>query len=97
MPQNEYMERHASCTVDGLTLKKESDNVKPVSPISELKPFANCAIFNKERRNGKIQMKKIIKAHEEKKAKKVTANVAEGPCPSTCWIVMYNPGPRWAD
>ncbi|ENN73853.1 hypothetical protein D910_12193 [Dendroctonus ponderosae] len=86
MPQNEYMERHRKLhgrRLDFEERKRKREAREPHKRAETARKLRGikAKIFNKERRNEKIQMKKKIKAHEEKKTKKVTGNVAEGALP----------------
>lgn len=86
MPQNEYIERHRKLygrRLDHEERKRKREAREPHrrAKIAQSLRGIKAKIFNKERRNEKIQMKKKIKAHEEKKIKKNTEKVAEGAVP----------------
>ncbi|XP_017771773.1 PREDICTED: ribosome biogenesis protein NSA2 homolog [Nicrophorus vespilloides] len=86
MPQNEYIERHRK--LHGRRLDYEERKRKRDARESRIRSKKartlrgiKAKIYNKERRNEKIQMKKKIKAHEEKKTKKQTEKTPEGALP----------------
>jgi len=86
MPQNEYIERHRKLHGRRLDYEERKRKREAREPHKRAQTARNlrgikAKIFNKERRNEKIQMKKKIKAHEEKKTKNVSENVAEGALP----------------
>lgn len=86
MPQNEYIERHRKLYGRRLDYeerkrKREAREPHKRSQVAQSLRGIKAKIFNKERRNEKIQMKKKIKAHEEKKIKKTTEKVSEGALP----------------
>lgn len=75
MPQNEYIERHRKLYGRRLDYeerkrKREARAPHKLSERARTLRGIKAKIFNKERRNEKIQMKRKIKAHEEKKGKK---------------------------
>lgn len=86
MPQNEYIERHRKLhgrRLDYEERKRKREAREPHKRAQTARSLRGikAKIFNKQRRNEKIQMKKKIKAHEEKKTKKTTDKVAEGALP----------------
>ena len=87
MPQNEYIERHRKLhgrRLDYEERKRKRDARAPHKRAAQARSLRGikAKIFNKERRNEKIQMKKKIKAHEEKKdKKKINDNAPEGALP----------------
>lgn len=86
MPQNEYIERHRKLHGRRLDYeerkrKREAREPRRRSQKAQSLRGIKAKIFNKERRNEKIQMKKKIKAHEEKMTKKNTEKVQEGALP----------------
>jgi len=87
MPQNEYIERHRKLygrRLDYEERKRKKEARAPHKLAEQARSLRGikAKLFNKERRNEKIQMKKKIKAHEEKQ-NKVTKeeNVAKGALP----------------
>ena len=77
MPQNEYIERHRKLYGRRLDYeerkrKREARAPHKLSEKARSLRGIKAKIFNKERRTEKIQMKRKIKAHEEKKSKKNT-------------------------
>lgn len=75
MPQNEYIERHRKLygrRLDYEERKRKREARAPHKRAEQARSLRGlkAKIFNKERRNEKIQMKKMIKAHEEKKVMK---------------------------
>uniref|UniRef100_A0A0K8TQJ2 Ribosome biogenesis protein NSA2 homolog n=1 Tax=Tabanus bromius TaxID=304241 RepID=A0A0K8TQJ2_TABBR len=86
MPQNEYMERHRKLHGRRLDYeerkrKKEARLPKERARLARKLRGIKAKLFNKERRNEKIQMKKKIKAHEEKKTKQQDENPESGALP----------------
>lgn len=86
MPQNEYIERHRKLygrRLDYEERKRKREAREPHKRADKARSLRGlkAKIFNKERRSEKIQMKKKIKAHEEKKVQKKTEPVAEGALP----------------
>lgn len=82
MPQNEHIELHQKRYGRRLDYferkrKKEAREVRRISTKAQSLRGLKAKIFNKERFKTKIQMKKTIKQHEEKKSKKK----ADGPLP----------------
>ena len=74
MPQNDYIElrqKRFGKRMDAAekSRKKEARKTKVISKKAQTLKGLKAKIFNKERFKQKIQMKKTIKAHEEKKAK----------------------------
>lgn len=87
MPQNEYMERHRK--LHGRRLdheerqrKKEARAPKKRALQARTLRGIKAKLFQRERRNEKIQMKKKIKAHEERNVKKNAEKVEEGALPT---------------
>ncbi|XP_073980854.1 NSA2 ribosome biogenesis factor-like IP259 [Rhodnius prolixus] len=86
MPQNEYIERHRKLygrRLDYYERKRKREAREPHKRAEKARKLRGlkAKMFNKERRNEKIQMKKKIKAHEEKQIKKTHENVKEGALP----------------
>lgn len=86
MPQNEYIERHRKLYGRRLDYeerkrKREARQPHKLSEKARSLRGIKAKIFNKERRNEKIQMKKKIKAHEERNTKKKEAPKPEGALP----------------
>ncbi|XP_013117864.1 ribosome biogenesis protein NSA2 homolog [Stomoxys calcitrans] len=86
MPQNEYMERHRKLYGRRLDFedrkrKKEARLPKERSKKARKLRGIKAKIFNKERRNEKIQIKKKILSHAEKNVKKQVKDVEEGAVP----------------
>ncbi|XP_018333434.1 ribosome biogenesis protein NSA2 homolog [Agrilus planipennis] len=86
MPQNEYIERHRKLHGRRLDYeerkrKREAREPHKRSKIAQSLRGIKAKLFNKQRRNEKIQMKKKIKAHEEKRTKKDEGKVSEGALP----------------
>ncbi|XP_037825889.1 ribosome biogenesis protein NSA2 homolog [Lucilia sericata] len=86
MPQNEYMERHRK--LYGRRLDFEERKRKREARLPKLRAKKaqklrgiKAKLFNKERRNEKIQIKKNIQAHEEKKVKKQVEKIEDGALP----------------
>lgn len=87
MPQNEYMERHRKLYGRRLDYeerkrKKEARLPKERAKKAQQLRGIKAKLFNKQRRNEKIQMKKKIHAHEEKKVKKQEDKVEDGALPT---------------
>lgn len=87
MPQNEYMDRHRKLYGRRLDYeerkrKKEARLPKIRAKKAQQLRGLKAKLFNKERRNEKIQMKKKIHAHEEKKVKKQEDKVEDGALPT---------------
>eukprot|EP00730_Choanoeca_flexa_P000789 TRINITY_DN10337_c0_g1_i1.p1 TRINITY_DN10337_c0_g1~~TRINITY_DN10337_c0_g1_i1.p1 ORF type:complete len:319 (+),score=63.14 TRINITY_DN10337_c0_g1_i1:848-1804(+) len=88
MPQNEYMERHRKLHGRRLdheerTRKKEAREVRRVSEYAQKARGIKAKLFNKKRHAEKIQMKKTLAMHEEKKSKKKKeADVPDGAIPA---------------
>lgn len=87
MPQNEYMERHRKLHGRQLNYeerkrKREARLPKQRAKKAQQLRGLKAKIYNKERRNEKIQMKRKIQAHEEKKVKKQTEQVEDGALPT---------------
>ena len=86
MPQNEYIERHRKLygrRLDYYDRKRKREAREPHKRAEKARKLRGlkAKIFNKERRNEKIQMKKKIKAHEEKQVKQKHEKVDEGALP----------------
>ncbi|CAH1392057.1 unnamed protein product [Nezara viridula] len=86
MPQNEYIERHRKLygrRLDYYERKRKREAREPHKRAEKARKLRGlkAKIFNKERRNEKIQMKKKIKAHEEKQVKQKHEKVKEGALP----------------
>lgn len=87
MPQNEYMERHRKLYGRRLDheerqRKKEARAPKKRALQARTLRGIKAKLFQRERRNEKIQMKKKIKAHEERNVKKNAEKVEEGALPT---------------
>lgn len=87
MPQNEYMDRHRKLHGRRLDYeerkrKKEARAPKVRAKKAQQLRGLKAKLYNKERRNEKIQMKKKIHAHEEKKVKKQEDKVEDGALPT---------------
>lgn len=86
MPQNEYIERHRKLygrRLDYEERKRKREARAPHKRAEQARSLRGlkAKMFNKERRNEKIQMKKKIKAHEEKKVKEKSNKLPEGALP----------------
>ncbi|KAL6267120.1 hypothetical protein P5V15_000199 [Pogonomyrmex californicus] len=86
MPQNEYIERHRKLygrRLDYEERKRKREARAPHKRAEQARRLRGikAKIFNKERRNEKIQMKKKIKAHEEKKVKEKSDKLPDGALP----------------
>ncbi|KNC22168.1 hypothetical protein FF38_02159 [Lucilia cuprina] len=86
MPQNEYMERHRKLYGRRLDFeerkrKREARLPKVRAKKAQKLRGIKAKLFNKERRNEKILIKKNIQAHEEKKVKKQVEKVEDGALP----------------
>lgn len=86
MPQNEYIERHRKLhgyRLDYHERKRKREAREPHKRAEMAKKLRKmkAKIFNKQRRNEKIQMKKKIKMHEEKQTKKKQDKPEEGAIP----------------
>jgi len=88
MPQNEHIELHRrryGRRLDEETRqrKKEARSVKTISKQAKKLRGLKAKLFNKKRHNEKVQMKKTIKQHEEKKKdKKTEDNLETGAVPA---------------
>eukprot|EP01147_Barroeca_monosierra_P001711 gene1711-7966_t len=88
MPQNEYMERHRKLYGRRLDheermRKKAAREVRRVSTQAKKLRGIKAKIFNKKRHAEKIQMKKTLAMHEERKStKKKEPDVPEGAIPA---------------
>jgi len=86
MPQNEYMEIHRKrygrrLDYEERKRKKESRSAHETSRKAKKLRGIKAKLENKRRHSEKIQMKKTIKIHEEKKTKQKTGSGPEGPLP----------------
>lgn len=86
MPQNEYIERHRKLygrrlDHDERKRKREAREPHKRAQMARKLRGLKAKMFNKARRNEKIQMKKKIKAHEEKQVKQKHEEVQEGALP----------------
>lgn len=86
MPQNEYIERHRK--LHGYRLdyherkrKREAREPHKRAEMARKLRKMKAKIYNKQRRNEKIQMKKKIKMHEEKQTKQKKDKPEEGAVP----------------
>jgi len=88
MPQNEHIELHRKRHGYRLDYherkrKKEARSVHEDSAKAKKLRGLKAKMFNKKRHSEKIQMKKTLKMHEEKKTKqKTTENAPEGAVPA---------------
>lgn len=87
MPQNEYMERHRKLYGRRLDYeerqrKKEARAPKKRAKMARQLRGIKAKLFQKQRRNEKIQIKRKIQAHEEKKIKKQSEKVEDGALPT---------------
>ncbi|KAJ1915430.1 Ribosome biogenesis protein [Mycoemilia scoparia] len=88
MPQNEYIEesikRHGRrMDHDERKRKREAREVHKQAAFAQKVHGLKAKMYNKKRRNEKIQMKKTIKMHDEKDAKqKTTDAVPDGAVPA---------------
>ena len=87
MPQNEYIERHQKLygrRLDYEERKRKREAREPRRRARQARQLRGlkAKLFNKERFNEKIQMKRKIQAHEEKKVKKTTDAVEDGALPT---------------
>ncbi|XP_045478054.1 ribosome biogenesis protein NSA2 homolog [Harmonia axyridis] len=86
MPQKDYIERHRRLygrRLDYEEQKRKREAREPHKRVKIAKSVRGikAEMLNKQRRYEKIQMKKKIQAHEEKKVKKTSYEVAEGAVP----------------
>lgn len=86
MPQNEYIERHQKLygrRLDYHERKRKKEAREPHKRAEKARQLRGlkAKMFNKQRRAEKIQMKKKIKAHEEKLVKKTHEEAKEGALP----------------
>jgi len=86
MPQNEYIERHRKLhgyRLDYHERKRKREAREPHKRAEKARSLRKikAKIYNKERRNEKIQMKKKIKMHEEKETKQKKDKPEEGAVP----------------
>ncbi|XP_061399409.1 ribosome biogenesis protein NSA2 homolog [Musca vetustissima] len=86
MPQNEYMERHRKLygrRLDYEERKRKKEARLPKERARKARKLRGikAKIFNKERRNEKIQIKKKIQSHQEKKVTKQIKDVEDGAIP----------------
>eukprot|EP00043_Microstomoeca_roanoka_P016825 m.173703 g.173703 ORF g.173703 m.173703 type:complete len:261 (-) comp16533_c12_seq4:366-1148(-) len=88
MPQNEHMERHVRLhgrrmDHEERTRKKAAREVKKIAKQAQKLRGIKAKLFNKKRHAEKIQMKKTLAMHEERKSKKKKeAEVPEGAIPA---------------
>jgi len=88
MPQNEHMDRHRKLhgrrmDHDERMRKREARQAHKLSEYAKRAHGIKAKLFNKKRHNEKIQMKKTIAMHEEKKSKKKKeADVPDGAIPA---------------
>jgi len=88
MPQNEHIELHRKrhgYRFDYFERKRKKESRLGHARSQKAKTLRGikAKLFNKQRYSEKVQMKKTIKAHEEKKTKQKTAdNVQEGAIPA---------------
>ncbi|KAL1459361.1 hypothetical protein WDU94_011348 [Cyamophila willieti] len=86
MPQNEYIERHRKLygrRLDYEERKRKREAREPHKRAEKARTVRKikAKLYNKQRRNEKIQMKKKIKAHEEKLTKQKHEKKEEGALP----------------
>ncbi|KAJ8890414.1 hypothetical protein PR048_009922 [Dryococelus australis] len=86
MPQNEYIERHRKLhgrRFDYEERKRKREAREPHKRAEQAKKLRGlkAKMFNKQRRNEKIQMKRKIKMHEEKKVKIAREQPSDGALP----------------
>ncbi|XP_047348613.1 ribosome biogenesis protein NSA2 homolog [Vespa velutina] len=86
MPQNEYIDKHRKLygrRLDYEERKRKREAREPHKRAERARTLRGikAKIFNKERRNEKIQMKKKIKAHEEKRVKQTSESPSDGAVP----------------
>ncbi|EEB17763.1 TGF-beta-inducible nuclear protein, putative [Pediculus humanus corporis] len=86
MPQNEYIEKHIKLhgrRLDYHERKRKKEAREPHKRAERARTLRKlkAKIYNKQRRNEKIQMKKKIRMHEEKLTKKNTEKPKEGALP----------------
>ena|SRR6218665_1204920 len=82
MPQNEHIELHTKrygrrLDHEERKRKKDARKVREISSKARKLRGIKAKLFNKQRFSEKVQMKKTIKAHEEKKSKKKQAEQAD--------------------
>jgi len=88
MPQNEHIELHRKrhgYRLDYHERKRKKEGRRPHEEAKKAKKLRGikAKIYNKKRHSEKIQMKKTIKMHEERKTKQKTdENVPEGAVPA---------------
>lgn len=88
MPQNEHIELHRKrhgYRLDYHERKRKKEGRKPHEMAEKAKKLRGikAKLYNKKRHSEKIQMKKTIKMHEERKTKqKTNDNVPEGAVPA---------------
>jgi len=86
MPQNEYMDEHRRrygrrLDYEERKRKKEGRQAHEASKKAKGLRGIKAKLENKRRHSEKIQMKKTIKMHEERKTKQKTEKGTEGPLP----------------
>lgn len=87
MPQNEYVEAHIKkhgrrLNHEEKTRKKNARSVRRVSKKAQNLTGIKAKIFNKTRRNEKIQMQKSIRMQEEKDVNQKTTKASDEPLPA---------------
>lgn len=87
MPQNDYIELHQKrhgrrLDTEERKRKKEAREPHDTSKKAKTLRGIKAKLFNKQKFKEKVQMKKLIKAHEEKDANVKTENVKEGAIPA---------------
>lgn len=88
MPQNEHIELHQKrfgYRLDHHERKRKKEARQPHEMSEKAKKLRGikAKLYNKKRYSEKVQMKKTLKMHEEKKSKKKSEeNVAEGAVPA---------------
>lgn len=83
MPQNEHIELHNKrygrrLDYEERKRKKEARKVREVATKAKKLRGIKAKIYNKQRFSEKVQMKKTMKAHEEKNSKKREEKVGDG-------------------
>jgi len=102
MPQNEHIEQ--SIKKHGRRLdyherlrKKKGREPHDRSLKAKKLHGLKAKLYNKKRHSEKIQMKKTLKMHQEKKTKaKDTEKVAEGAVPHICWTEKGKLEPKYS-
>lgn len=83
MPQNEHIELHQKrfgrrLDYEERKRKKEARKVHEAADKAKKLRGIKAKIYNRQRFTEKVQMKKTLKAHEEKKSKKQDTPVGDG-------------------